>query len=729
MAGEFGMDLPQRMEELLLSLPFERLQGIAGYYLVSSQMAKDKETLIHNILRQATSVNAMKDMGRSLGSKARKFMEEAIALFGLVKVDYAHKITDTSTIQSLSKKGLLFSHPDQRPEVYIIPLEVCIGIPKDELEPKSLLRAFYYYPADMVKRMARTLDRQYLQMNKLQLASTIYLDFIKQLPAFYRGLSEVERLILRTVFEYGRPMDVNELRSTPGLKHMTDGERYYSSWEDPVFAHFTPYSRRDKEISQVTKAAISLITKGLLAFKLDQYSSSGPFFVPNEVLPLIEEEYLKEREAITKGLESRLLAEPPPTYKSYASQILFDIIRTQIAIIGRDIRLTAQGEICDRSLLEMAKLLDRPEDYLRSILYSLKTLKRSDDKRFVLKKIETDTLGLLREAIFESALNGTLARILARWEGWLHLETLMAYLLNHNELFRYRTQLKAESLKGILQSFFLFGLIERGGEGDEVAIRVTPILHDLLAGKRQPATEVLVAKEKPLVIQPNMEILLPYNTEPKIINRLSLMANMTVIDRMIHMAITKDSIMKAYDHRLEPEEIKEFLSSLSKTPLPKVVEEFIGGLKEKKGEAVIIPCTGVIIIKGMTLAGKISGLKGLGIERVEGREDILLIKDTNPEKVLSALKKSGIFADMANKDVLGKSTKPSEIKALLHHAYHDDTPITLTCLFKEVPQDITVWIEDIERDYVRVYDPERNRTRKIPMERIKAAKKVEDDFQ
>jgi hypothetical protein len=230
-------------------------------------------------------------------------------------------------------------------------------------------------------------------------------------------------------------------------------------------------------------------------------------------------------------------------------------------------------------------------------------------------------------------------------QGWVHMDGLVKYILNHRDLYRFSASLSEGVIEDALKDLGLLGLLDISPDGKKA--QVAPSLPKMLDSPHVKTIGVIKGDSRPLIVQPNLELLIPMNTEIKTLKKLSEFSDLIVLDRMLHFVLSKKSLMRGLDLGWDIKKVITFLASTSAKDVPKTVENFVETCLNKQGEAVVLPSSTLIHCKGLGLKSKILSIRGLKAAGLEGADDYLSIAAQAPEEVLRILKKHGIFAELA----------------------------------------------------------------------------------
>ncbi len=129
----------------------------------------------------------------------------------------------------------------------------------------------------------------------------------------------------------------------------------------------------------------------------------------------------------------------------------------------------------------------------------------------------------------------------------------------------------------------------RPADGD--GFRVTSLGRRVLAEDWDAVSRGLGASfsapDAKVTIQPNLEVLVPPDTEPETYLNLARLADLRTVDVYTSMTITWDSLMNALDRGWTADELLAFLREASATGVPTTVEQLVADCAGRHGEVRI----------------------------------------------------------------------------------------------------------------------------------------------
>jgi len=598
------------------------------------------------LIDKFATASYLKDIARSLLKEELKALRRVIRKGGYIS-EKDKGFPASHIIDNLQRKGLVVKSRIDNGEVVIAPLEVCLGIPFDRDETAhSLLMAMNRYSSDLIKLMASRLSiPNFGKYHKTMLASIIYREIIKGYSLKVNLLDDRERFLLKTIFMHRGIIEHVELKNIATSKGFSVAQlkSWYSG--DNLLQYLTnPFYRRSPESvnGDFEKTIINLILFGIIAVSYrETYDSYWFYVIPTEVMPFIADDFFKEMDEKRAIAEKGMYAEDPDVSISYAGRIVEDIIKVQIACVCGLIETQKQkSEFKKRSIANVANLLNTSEEYVKNLLETFQFYYRAFSQ-----KIDYKTFQMLKTAALNTNYKKSLLTVLRPINRWVYRDKLIQYLINHRGFYQFATEHTESTIVAILKEFTLLGILDTSDDGKRLkpSVLLSEISKDLDFHKTIP---LIKADEKPIIVQPNLDVIVPFNVEINAIKKLSEFADLTVLDRMLHFSITQKSLIRAVEHEWDKRRILYFLSTYSSRPVPDVVNQFLEDTIGRAGEVEVTPVSMLIRCKDIGVKGQLLSLKSLELLPVEGTEDYLYIIDADPQTAVKFFRKNGIFAEI-----------------------------------------------------------------------------------
>lgn len=138
------------------------------------------------------------------------------------------------------------------------------------------------------------------------------------------------------------------------------------------------------------------------------------------------------------------------------------------------------------------------------------------------------------------------------------------------------------------------------GTAEQLAVTaggvLTPPAHTCVQGGSQPildalsqATEAFPQVAPGVYLQPDLSVIAPGPIDPRIGLRLLEIADLTAPGLATSLVITDRTLSRALDHGWTTDEIREFLTQVSLTPIPQPLEYLLGDLAARHGAIVVAP--------------------------------------------------------------------------------------------------------------------------------------------
>jgi hypothetical protein len=409
-------------------------------------------------------------------------------------------------------------------------------------------------------------------------------------------------------------------------------------------------------------AAFDLVARGFVVPWVDLTRSWG--MVPRA--PLLSAEstpyvmaHVQHRMEARLPEAARKLPAPAPRgpVASYADRILDDLLKLQVAVACGLVEVNKSGLVSRRALKTIAALIGAPEPYVDGHLAALALRYPQGGGKALLAGGVKYPAEILRRTVLEPAVTSAAFRVLSELDGWMGRRELAEFIDNHPKAAPWhfvdkKTTAEDPDPRGveltgdlIIEILIRFGLLEAAEEAKKV--RLTGLADRLDAAERDPSWRPLAAKEQPVRVQPNLDILVPLNAAPGLFEAASAFADLAVLDRMVRFVLTKESLMRGLDAGWTPEAILAWLEKPGRE-LPSTVREFVASIGRKKGEAAVLPCLALVRCDGLGVKEKILGMPGIEAAKLEGAEDapFLAVFHPAPGELVALLKKKKIFAEL-----------------------------------------------------------------------------------
>ncbi len=642
--------VPETYTEILSSLNEASFSKFIQSYFTGDRTSDlflhdvNKEHIIKRFVDQFTSTALLKNLSALLPNDELKTLRRIIRNNGFLSDSDKH-FPARSSIDGLRAKRLAFEVKGAEKNGVIIPLEICLGMPFDHDEnERSLLMAMNRYSSDIIKLMASHLGiYNYAKMHKNGLAVVVYKSILENHCRFIRELTDLQKKAIRMLFKHHGAATNKELEAwgkAQGMKEAKNPRNWYS---DNSFLNYLSAGsgRREDSLSELEQTLLASVLRGLVCVSFRQkYDSYWHYFIPSEFFPALAEDFFREMDEKRIATEKKLFAGAPGSFVSYSGRITEDIIKVQIAAACGLVEFVKTNlEFKKKSIADLSELLNTDAHYVIRLLILAGYYPGG------LTSINYHAFDLLRQRVLNDKFSIALLPVLKPLREWMHLDHLVLYLLNHRGLYAHSTSYEPAHVESLLKEFCLIGLMDISQDNKKV--RVTELVSCLLETHAVKPLTPIKGDSKPLLAQPNLELLIPYNVEVKLLRKLSEFSDLTVLDRMLRFTLTKKSLMRGLDKSWDVKALLPFLSSLSSKDIPKTVQIFIESCLGKQGEALVMPSSALIRCRGLGLRGKILSIKALRAEALEGTEDYLSIADRGPEDALRILKKNGVFAEMS----------------------------------------------------------------------------------
>lgn len=697
--------IPVSYEEYLSSLPDPQrttlLHGwcetlrVKGFNDLFDGSAS-REALHQFFLAKIRNFNFLENILSSLKPAEYEFLRD-FARQGAVLLIDGNPALRGNTSQALEQKGLLLRFPRADKTYLVLPLEIAFMISSHMVESRQSFPPYLFfliyssYSANFLRYLALHAGISIQQNHKLPIAVCVYQSITKKTAKNCPDLSSLEKEILELVFSWGEEMQDHEFNERVGGASSRDG---YYPYTNPLSEFFSqPTEQLRKRLTDQERALINLIAQGLIGIKKGQYYQSHCFVIPQEtrrcVSDLLEGDLREKR----RRLDSSLFVPEPKAIVSFSSGIIDNLQKIQLAVCCGMLEVTKQNVFKKKSLKDISELLRIPEFFLS---YQVTPFSYGIDPatgRCFLPKIEFDGYKIIRDFLARQKIYIPVLKVLCGLNGWVDRERLCEYLLSCAETRSFRKYITKEFILNTVAWFVSLGLLDAAQ--DQSCLRASKTALEVMEGKKISAIPMISSQSKPLIVQPNLDLLLPYNCELKLISRIAMFCEITAIDKMLHFKLTTSSLLRAIDLNWKIRQIKELLEEHA-NGVPPAVIHFLDGVGEKEGEAVVFPCQAVIQCKGLGLKEKIFAIKQLNPTLLEGHNDLVMVRGEEFEQVIALLKKKGVLAVSSLENPNASLTDKLKLYSM--------KKIPVSCRIKNYSGKIEkfdgVWIRRIFNDWV-----------------------------
>ncbi|MCX7718039.1 MAG: helicase-associated domain-containing protein [Candidatus Sumerlaeaceae bacterium] len=147
-----------------------------------------------------------------------------------------------------------------------------------------------------------------------------------------------------------------------------------------------------------------------------------------------------------------------------------------------------------------------------------------------------------------------------------------------------------------------------------------------------------------IVVQPNHEILAPPDLDLSLLHRLSRFCEIRSVDVMSTFEITRESVQAALDAGEDADRLLEFLTDLSRAPVPETVVQMLRDCAVRHGEVRVRAVGGCIMADDGAVLAEVKASRRLAPQIVgqAGPSALLLAPDTDLERVARELRALGL---------------------------------------------------------------------------------------
>ncbi len=600
----------------------------------------------------------------SLTNKVIKKHQEAIQEF-LIKNGIRKDKIQSPWIEDLNYNGLLFPWDVNGEPYLVMPLEACFSLPiKEVYSIHSLMGFLKYLKNPGIKNIALANEIEVENKSELSLNVELYLTLLKNVKENYSSLSPFQIEILKIIqnfISYNNCISAKDLYTRLNTIYSKYIKRFKKrgKGEYGFLNHFVSHNE-DWGIesiiffNEMDKDLLGLISKGFLGFReySRYFSNEIEYFIPDEVQKFLEEQFDIELIQKRKELEKTLYTtkEPDKILESPSGRILDDILKLQIVLSCKMLELTQKREIKKKNLSIVTKLLNITEEYLINLL---RIIPHNIKSNYIILEhaVDYDLMKLMKKSFSHNPLFRQMLIIVFELKGWVSIDKVIPYLLLDKEIVKLNAS--RSNLHHVFQEFVFGGLIDLSE--DRKVLRPSSLLKKIISDPS--SMPVVKGDARPIMIQPNLELLIPFNSEINLIETLYQFSEITSLDKMIHFKLTKNTLLNCFDLGWTVKKLKDFLIEYSSTGIPKPVEIFINGIGNKQGEAIIIPSSALIQCSGPEIKEKILSLKEINCKPLKGNDNILIVTGKKSIDTISFLKSKGIFAEHENARISNSAIK------------------------------------------------------------------------
>lgn len=620
-----------------------------------------KDKVMQQFLKDFVSVSCITRCISELNEKEKQFIFDCMSIGGAFSLQ-KEPLLNKFDVEDLEKRGLVFIVSIKGEEYLFIPLEIFFVASTifSFRNHRSLCYHLYCdYTAASVRSIANANQINLFQNHKLAVASKVYQFIVDNKKQTIHSFSDDEIKVLRWFFICQGGMTDDAFVRKSGTREQ-ESRYYYDNALSQYIRSQDKYSYG--KLNHYDLVLIDLINKGVLSLSKGEEYQSYDFFIPVDFWFEIEEIFMREIDAEKEVLEKKLYVSKPAKVLSYDARVADDLIKVQIAIFCGLLEITGKKTYKKKSFSNIMNLLSIDEIYLEALLSALSSVVQFTDQKCYMKKIHFNGLLILESFFKGDVFFARILPVLFSLSGWVDIKILAQYILRTRECYMFQQTLKERGLEEAICAWYPYGIIEISEDFKKV--KPSLLLTKILGKSKVKEVPIIKAKDRPLIIQPNLELLIPYHIEFAVLKKIAQFSEVSIIDKMVHFNLTKNSLIKAFDSGWTLEKVKNFLTSISCTGIPAVVQKFLDSVGERQGEAVVFSCMTLVKCSGVMIREKIAAIKSLDTFVPEGQEGYLAIKNKDEYDVVQILKKKGIMAvaSLEQKDAIGGASISERIE-------------------------------------------------------------------
>jgi hypothetical protein len=690
---------PDYREELIRKLMI--LQRTAGH-------AQEGAAVQGAMITVLSDVNVVKKRAESLSPPSVALASLLSAMRGIAlakEISILFKEGDyEKALSECIDRMILFALPSPRaPETIALPLEYMMmpGIRINRNIPTYLSTSMRHYPGTLFRIMAETIGIQ-AKGKAYPMAAAVYLHILSNADALVSSLSNKEREIFRSIV-------ANE--GLISLKEFI--EKYRQAGSDQRYSQWYYYGSQDELMERYpgkdSQPYVNLFRKGLLILASDTARRGSVIAVPSEVYFQLGTEGKGRNK---QQAESTMEFPEGEKLHERGSECLTEIRKIMVAIMylstnrmrtGVDKIASLTG--CDQSVIRYSldimtanawiggkptKLivtgtgidtLSRTELFAGTVFAtinssSLHLAGRGDGDSSVLKMISDFAIRALQRQDRPIRVSGLIGMLknetairevhrLARVSEIERRENMYYYSNNSSEgKLRDIDTFLGEYVPAMLSLYYYAGILSASGTEivGETFIRVSELGKRLYSkGAEAYVTEHDVKeRDVKIIMQPNMDALVPLGIEPKTLMTICRFAELKSIDRICRFQITKKSLTAAINDGLTVKMVNEYLTGLSSTGIPDSLMRQLRDLEGREGEIEIYRCGGIIRVRDKFLLEELMRKRELQ-DLLDMRLDdtTVVVKAVADIRYLeTVLKKAGFIPGRARSRAAGKEWHP-----------------------------------------------------------------------
>jgi hypothetical protein len=424
-----------------------------------------------------------------------------------------------------------------------------------------------------------------------------------------------------------------------GINHFDDTIVLFDETIEAVRAHVLPPV--DADVTEVRTCGVDLVSDisnflSFVAHNRIRLTLNGQIY--RTVTKKVAEEFILARKSEFAGFDP--------------FQYVYDFCVGQKLVQRREDRslhITVKGRIWENEPLEKK---------LRVLLDFAFKDPLKDGESFHAPRLRERLLGLLREArvgelrdVFDLPFQARNAYLATLEEDHVRDAFQNRYQYAPTAVMRDAAGLAQTLAQWLRERLYLLGLVDLGMRGDQVvALRLTPLGARALGQKVDPDVNGQVLPERPLIINPDFEILLFLDEGDTydLITRLDRFAERVSSDSVYRYKVTEPSIEKAVAEGVDVAEILRVLSENARGAIPQNV---VYSIKEWASKVRFVTARRVMVLRGRNREIMDRVLRGLSQHHVvcERLSPTAIVVEAEADllALCAELAKDGVFLEGA----------------------------------------------------------------------------------
>lgn len=583
-------------------------------------------------------------------------------------------------LESLIKRDIIYRKQEGQDIILKIHLEYALGFQLSHHSRNSNIYLLSHLNK-ISSKSCEPLLRHYniiSKGDKLSQKIILYKTILERQKDKFASLTQFELILLAIVFYNQNDVEIehllSELRKDAVLKEMCYGlnEKFRDCFSDPSRGHL-------ESGNELLKAFALLVNKGFIIpnNSNDYYSHYYKIKIPQEIFSTISAFFFDKAILEQAKIKAAFVVPAPLEYSSYENNILEDLIKFQLYRLIRPPEYTQKNEIKKSYFKTMNSFFNTDEKYLEPIFINIIEKRLSDNKNYdsevdcrycdyemdcrncskyktknksqvqSVNNISYDTFKFIKDELNLMNVSKEVLKTfvsLSNLNTWISIQSFFEYAVREKSLYKYWGILETD-IDSIISFWLVLGLVRINMQ--KKCIQISPLGCEVLSEVSSRSTpSVVLVKDKPIVVQSNLEIMLPNNVETSVLIKLSEFLELYKIEKYVIFKMTRESLIRGLDNNWTLDKILEYFIKHSSNEIPVVVKDYIAGIISKRENIFIAPCNTVILCNDAASRNKIMSIKGLVCSTVAGHDNVIFVYNKNHEELKKLLSKNTVYASI-----------------------------------------------------------------------------------